>query len=207
MKNCPSCKKENPDDFEHCRYCGFPLQNAGSKLPSNFWKRLPSWAWILIIVGGIIGLIALLIGSFVGIATIEGFASLILLGCGIIGFGVYPLRKPEALNPFARGIGLAFFALMGASVDQTGNLVYNKPGEICFCDNGTLLSRDENVLNPMPGTTIIQQDFTCFDKMGNPVKQINMFAVLAIRFIEYVLLGYLLLGVRRLIWNLKNKNT
>ncbi len=148
---------------------------------------------------------AILIGSFVGIATIEGFASLVILIFGIVGFGLVPLRKPEKPSPITRGIGLAFFALMGATIDQTGNYIYNKPVEICFCDNGTSLSRDENVLNPMPGTTIIQQDFTCFDAMGNPVKQINMFAVIGLRFIEYVFIGYILIGLRILIWKAKNK--
>jgi hypothetical protein len=170
------------------------------------WKRLPSWAWILIIVGSVIGLIAILIGSFVGISTIEGFASLILLVFGVIGFGVYPLRKPEKVSPFARAIGLSFFALMGASVDQTGNLVYNKPVEVCFCEKGTSLYRQENISNPLPGTTYVQQDFTCYDKQGNPVKKINMFAVAGLRFIEYVILGYLLLGLRRVIWRWKNKS-
>ncbi|MBK9504023.1 MAG: hypothetical protein IPO03_01220 [Bacteroidetes bacterium] len=43
---------------------------------------------------------------------------------------------------------------MGATVDQTGNIIYNQPVEICFCDQGTSLNRDENISNPMPGTTI-----------------------------------------------------
>lgn len=207
MKNCPSCKKDNPDDFDFCRYCGFPLQNAEPSAPKTFWKRLPSWAWILIIMSSIIGILALLIDSFVGLATIEGFASLIFLACGIFGFGIYPLRKPETNNALIRGIGLAFFAFMGATVDQTGNYIYNKPVELCFCDSGTSLNRGENVMNPMPGTTIIQQDYTCYDEMGNPVKKINMFGVMGIRFIEYVILGYLLLGLRKLIWTAKNKNS
>jgi len=97
----------------------------------------------------------------------------------------------------------AFFALTGASIDQTGNFIYNTPVEICLCENGTTLNRDENILNPLPGTTYIEQDFTCFDKMGNPAKQLNLFAILGVLFIEYILLGYLLIALRSTIWKFK----
>lgn len=199
------CNKENPDDFNNCRYCGALLRGIAPVNTKSFWKKLPSWAWIIIFIGGIVLIIGIIIGSFVAIATIEGVASLILLTAGMAGFGVIPLRKPEASRAMLRGIGLAFFALMGASVDQTGNYIYNKPVELCFCEQGTSLIRDENVSNPLPGTTYIQQDYTCYDKAGIPVKKINMFAVIGIRFVEYVLVGYLLLGLRKLIWNYKNK--
>ena len=205
MKVCLQCKKENPDDFKHCRYCGAELSGATKLNSRSFWNRLPSWAWILIIVGALIIGIGLIIGSFVALATIEGVASLVLLTLGMIGFGILPLRKPQPTGAISRAIGISFFALMGATVDQTGNYIYNKPVEICFCNDGTSLNRIENVSNPMPGTTIIQQDFTCYDKAGAPVKTINMFAVMGIRFVEYVLLGYILLGVRRFLWNVKNK--
>jgi len=205
MKVCTQCKKENPDDFKHCRYCGAELAIATNTNSKSFWNKLPSWAWILIFVGGIIIGLGFIIGSFVAIATIEGIASLILLTLGMIGFGILPLRKPQTTGAMFRAIGISFFALMGASVDQTGNYIYNKPVELCFCSEGTSMERIENVSNPMPGTTIIQQDFTCYDKAGAPVKTINMFAVLGVRFVEYVFLGYILLGVRRFLWNLKNK--
>ncbi len=205
MKECTQCKKENPDDFKHCRYCGAELAIATNTNSKSFWNKLPSWAWILIFVGGIIIGLGFIIGSFVAIATIEGIASLILLTLGMIGFGILPLRKPQTTGAMFRAIGISFFALMGASVDQTGNYIYNKPVELCFCSEGTSMERIENVSNPMPGTTIIQQDFTCYDKAGAPVKTINMFAVLGVRFVEYVFLGYILLGVRRFLWNLKNK--
>lgn len=202
---CTNCYKENPDDFKYCRHCGNPLLSAKQAPKKSFWKKLPAWAWILIIVGGGLGGIALIIGSFVALSTVEGFASAILLILGAIGFGVSPLRKPEKPAPFVRAIGLAFFALMGATVDQPGNGIYNRPIEMSYCEPGTTLTRDENVSNPLPGTTYIQQDFTCYDDAGNPVKTINMFAVMGIRFVEYVLLGYLLLAIRKLLWRWKYK--
>ncbi|MFZ1632986.1 MAG: zinc ribbon domain-containing protein [Chitinophagales bacterium] len=204
MKTCTHCQKDNPDDFKHCRYCGAEIMGIPANKPNSIWKRIPAWAWIIIIVACIAGVLFVLIGSFIAVATLEGVASIILLVLGVIGFGIAPLRKPENPGSFTRAIGLSFFALMGATVDQPGNIIYNKPVEMCFCTDGSSLSRDENISNPMPGTTIIQQDFTCFDKMGNPVKQINMFAVLGIRFLEYILLGYLLIALRSVIWKFKN---
>lgn len=206
MKNCTHCGKSNPDDFDYCRYCGAGLGQAKG-VRTSWYRRLPSWVWILIIAGGVILAMGLIIGSFYAIATVEGVATLVLLLAGAVGFGVMPLRKPENPGPVFRAIGLCFFALMGASVDQTGNYLFNKPVEVCFCDNGTHLSRASDVSNPLPGSTYIQQDFTCYDENAVPVKNINIFAVLGIRFFEYVIIGYLLLALRSGLWNYKNKNT
>jgi hypothetical protein len=203
MKTCDHCRKENPDDFKHCRNCGARLEDVSIDKPKSWRKRIPSWAWILIFVAGIAGIIFAIIGSFIAISTIEGVASLVLLIAGLIGFGIIPLRKPEQTAAIGRAVGLSFFALMGATIDQTGNYFYNKPIELCMCANETTLDRDENISNPLPGTTYIEQDFTCYDKMGNPVKQLNIFAILGIRFLEYVILGYLLIGLRNVIWKIK----
>jgi hypothetical protein len=204
MKTCPHCHHENPVDFAYCRFCGDDIRFVTENKPKSIWKRLPAWVWILLIVGGIAALILTVIGSFIAIATLEGVASMVLLICGIVGFGVIPLRKTENPGSFARAIGLSFFALMGATVDQPGNFIYNKPVEMCFCAEGTTLDRDENVSNPLPGTTYITQDYTCYDTMGTPVKTINMFGVMGIRFLEYVLLGYLLIALRQVRWRIKN---
>jgi hypothetical protein len=206
MKRCAHCQKENPSDFAYCRHCGADLRMVPDSPPAKFWKRLPAWLWIILIVGGIAGIIFAIIGSFIAIATLEGVASMVLLICGIIGFGVAPLRKPEQTAGFTRAIGLSFFALMGATVDQPGNPIYNQPVAWCFCPEGTSLDRDELVSNPLPGTTYIEQEYTCYNQEGVPVKQINVFAVLGIRFIEYVLLGYLLIGLRNVLWRIKNNS-
>jgi len=139
----------------------------------------------------------------VATATIEGIASMLLLILGVIGFGIVPLPNRSKLAILAVQLVHAFFALTGASIDQTGNFIYNTPVEICLCENGTTLNRDENILNLLPGTTYIEQDFTCFDKMGNPAKQLNLFAILGVLFIEYILLGYLLIALRSTIWKFK----
>ncbi|HMU70580.1 MAG TPA: zinc ribbon domain-containing protein [Chitinophagales bacterium] len=204
MKTCPHCHNENPVDFSYCRYCGNALNGVPENKPKSIWKRLPAWVWIILIVGGIAALILTLIGSFIAIATMEGVASIVILICGIVGFGVIPLRRPDRAGSFARAIGLSFFALMGATVDQTGNFLYNKPIEMCFCHDGTSLTRDIDVTNPIPGQTNITQDYTCYDSTGKAAKTINIFAVLGIRFVEYVILGYLLIALRQVRWRIKN---
>lgn len=203
MKSCPYCRRENPDDLSCCRYYGDDITQAPAA-PNSIWKRLPAWIYIILIVGGIAALVFAIIGSFIALATIEGVASMVLLVLGIIGFGVLPLRKPENAGSFTRAIGLSFFALMGASVDQTGNRLCNAPAERCMCQEGTALSRGEIISNPIPGTTYIEQDFTSFDTQGEPVKRLNIFAVLGIRFLEYILPGYLLIGLRTAAWQIKN---
>ncbi|MBK9457482.1 MAG: zinc ribbon domain-containing protein [Bacteroidetes bacterium] len=202
MKTCISCNKENPDDFKHCRYCGADIKFIFLKKPKTWWKRLPAWVWIIVFVAAIAGIIFGIIGSFIAISTIEGVASMALLIAGLVGFGLIPLRRPQEMGAIGRAIGLSFFALMGATIDQTGNYIYNKPIEICLCEEGTTLDRDENISNPLPGTTYIEQDFTCYNNLGIPVQELNVFAVLGIRFLEYVLLGYLLIGLRTVILKL-----
>lgn len=208
MKTCKHCQKDNPEYFAYCRYCGADIREAPmqkhNRLSASFWKRLPAWVWIIIIVVAIGGGIMAIIGSFIALATVEGVASIVLLILGVIGFGVAPLRAPGNTSKLARGIGLSFFALMGASVDQPGNFIYNKPVESFMCPAGSGLERDENISHPVPGSTYITQDFTCYDAEGAIVKEIHPMSVAGVRFIEYVIIGYLLLALRSLIWRVKN---
>lgn len=203
MITCNHCNKENPDDFTYCRYCGNLLEYSKTAIKKSFWKKLPSWAWILILAGGIIGMIAIIILFFVAISTIEGVASIMLLAIALVTFGIIPLRKPIITNNFFKGLSIGFFALMGATIDQPGNYIYNKPVEICCCENGSKLNRSESTSHPLPGSTYIIQDYTCYNDAGEAVNTINMFKVLGIRFIEYILLGYLLVGLRKFLWRMK----
>lgn len=200
---CSYCNKENADDFSYCRYCGNNLAGSQRSRSTSFWKKLPSWAWIPILGGGIIAMIAMIIFSFVAIATIEGVASLIILAISIVAFGIFPLRRPLVQGNFWRALTLLFLGLMGASVDQPGNIIYNKPVEWCFCEDGSKLHRGESVTNPLPGTTYITQDFTCYNAAGEPVNAINVFKVAGVRFVEYILLGYILIGLRNVLWRLR----
>jgi hypothetical protein len=114
---------------------------------------------------------------------------------GIFLFGVY--RKGNFTgNSIFRAIAIGFFALMGACVDQTGNYFYNLPIEKISCPVETTLGRKADVNQPMPGTTVITQDFSCYNSNGERVHTVNTFAIMGYRFVEYVILGYLLIGLR-----------
>jgi hypothetical protein len=164
------------------------------------WKKIPSWGWVILLAAGIIGLMALITGTFFVLTAMEGAASIVLLAAGLYGFGIIPLRRPGNPDALTRGVGIAIFAFFGATIDQPGNVVYNKAVEICCCAEGTSLNRVTDISNPMPGTTQVRQMFTCYDAAGNPVKNIKIFAVLGIRLLEYLILAYLLIGLRRLLW-------
>lgn len=170
----------------------------------SFWSRLPSWAWIFIGLGAIALFIGIIIGGFVGLATIEGFASSIFLIVGVICFRVFSGTPPSKI-PLVRAIMVGFFALMGATVDQTGNYVYNKPVEMCMCPTGSSLNRTTDVSHPLPGRTDMTQEFTCVEN-GKEVKWLDMFPIMGIRFLEYMFLAYLLIGLRWIIWKWKTTN-
>ncbi|RYZ27917.1 MAG: zinc ribbon domain-containing protein [Chitinophagaceae bacterium] len=199
MKTCNHCGKTNPGNASYCYQCGNTVKYVtASVIRKSFWSRLPSWAWIFIGVGGIGLFILLIIGSFYSLAHWEGFASIIFLVLGVFAFRVFSGQPPSNI-PVIRAIAIGFFALMGATIDQPGNLIYNKPVETCLCPTGSQLQRSTITTNPLPGRTDMTQDFTCVLD-GKPVESINMLAVMGIRFLEYLVLGYLLIGLRWLFW-------
>ncbi|MDH4473348.1 MAG: hypothetical protein QE487_12140 [Fluviicola sp.] len=168
---------------------------------------MPSWLTAIIVILGFLAIIAFFILLVASISTFEGFASLIFLTIGIFVFIVFPLRRKVKTNSGKSILGavVVFYALMGGVIDQTGNLVYNKPVELCNCDEGTSLDRKTDVTHPYGGKTVYTQDFTCYDQQGNVVKQINLVWVLLIRFAEYIVLALLLIGLQRLIAELRSK--
>lgn len=204
MKICSHCNKKNPDATNYCLKCGNDMKFIVA-IPArkSIWSMLPSWAWIFIGLAAIALFLAIIIGGFVALATIEGVASILLLAAGIICFGVFS-GKPATWPAVMRAIGVGFFALMGATIDQTGNLIYNKPVEMCMCQKGAELQRRTITSHPLPGRTDMTQDFACV-KDGKIVETLNVFPIFGIRFLEYMLLAYLLLGVRWLLWKWKIK--
>lgn len=203
MKTCSHCGKTNPDDAGYCLQCGNMIKFAAA-IPARktFWSKLPSWAWILIGVGAIAAFILFIIGSFYSLAHWEGFASIIFLVVGIFVFRVFS-GKPPTTSSIIRAIAIGFFALMGATVDQTGNYIYNKPVEVFMCPAGSELNRSTITSHPLPGRTDMTQNFTCF-KQERAVETLDMLPILGIRFLEYMLLAYLLIGVRWMIWKWKS---
>ena len=168
----------------------------------SFWDRLPSFIWILIFIGGIVAVIGGMIGLFYLLSRVEGFASLLLLVIAWIALRAGSSDQPKHAEPgsgFVTAIGITFFALMGLAIDQTGNPIYNQPMEWLFCPSGTQLERGVNVTHPTPGRTNVSQDFTCVTEEGRrEVKSLRFLEVVGVRLIEYVLIGYGLLGLSRL---------
>lgn len=153
--------------------------------------QIPSIVYVILIPLGIAAFIGTIVLFFTAIASIEGFASIIML---IAGYGAFRIMRPDATIPgqsssFFLAAGIVFFALMGLAIDQPGNLLYNKPLEY-FCPTGTSLNRSVNVLHPLPGRSDMIQHFQCFDATGNVAGQISLMHIIPVRFTEYVLIGY-----------------
>jgi hypothetical protein len=160
---------------------------------SKYLKNLPSFVWIIIFLFGIIGLIGGIILVFTGIATVEGIGSLVIL---IVGLVIAWNSGGENIGSIGKASVILFFALMGLAIDQTGNFLYNKPIELIYCPPGTTLTREAIITNPLPGRTDINQDFNCVDHDKEFVAGVDVGSVLLVRFIEYVIIGYLLDFVR-----------
>lgn len=174
--------------------------------------QLPSPVLVFLIIGGIIAFIGSIIALFWALATIEGVASVIMLlaAWGTIRALSGPINvksaQPGKSANVLVALGIAFFALMGVAVDQTGNYFYNKPLEWLFCPAAATLHRGVNVTNPLPGRTDVTQDFACVSK-GQEVESIGIVEVIGARFGEYVLLGYALIGISRLYNRLRRRRS
>jgi hypothetical protein len=169
--------------------------------PPKPGRSLPSFVWIILILAGIAVLIGAMIGLFFGLTSVEGFASVLLLVTAILVMRITIDGIPQTKTPsggFVTAIGILFFALMGLAIDQTGNYIYNLPMQWLFCPAQIELVRSTDVRHPMAGTTQVTQEFTCVDHDRRIVNEIHFFEVMAVRFIEYIIIGYLLLWGMRL---------
>lgn len=182
-------------------------QNQPIKKPEGFLSKMPSIVWVIVIPLILFGFIAAMIGGFWAMATVEGVASVLLLLAAItvIGFGNQFEAKSGKTNTIIRAVGITFFAIMGMSVDQTGNFLYNQPIGWVVCPAQTSLERHVDISNPLPGTTYIMQDYRCVNADGDKVKEIDMPQIIIGRFFEYVLLGYALIYLNKLIQYTKAK--
>ena len=174
----------------------------------NKLTKLPSIVYVFLFPLLVAAFIAGIILFFVGLATVEGFGSIVFLI--IIIAIVYPTTKPQflgkafpsktdSLGSIGLAMMIAFGALMGACIDQPGNFIYNQPIELIFCEEGTNLNRNTMVSNPLPGRTDYNQDFRCLDSEGETVKRVNMFMVFLIRFVEYVFVIYGVIYLSKLV--------
>lgn len=170
---------------------------------SKWTEKIPSFVWILVIVAGIALFIGGMIGGFYAVTHLEGVGSIFLLLCawGCLRFGA---NSPELESDSTFGkVGLAilitFFAMMGVALDQPGNFIYNKPMEWIFCPADTELLRDVARRAARGGGVSVEQKFTCVAAGGGQIlRTIGMWEMIFFRFFEYVVLGYVLLGLSRL---------
>lgn len=162
---------------------------------------MPSWLWLIFILAGIMLIIAIPIAFIYVLSHFEGIASIIFLVIGWFVFGAF--AKSQKKNTLIMGGAVCFFALMGMAIDQTGNIIYNQPMALS-CPEGTTYSRSVSTLHPLPGRTDFVQNFQCFDAEGKTAYTIPVGLVLLTRFGEYVLIAYLLYGIRIIIIRLRN---
>jgi len=206
MITCSNCKHSNEVDTKYCPNCGNWLGNSPVEKKRPFFRRIPSWLSAILVLLAAFAFIAFNILLVIGLSSFEGIASSVFMVIGVLGFIVFPLRRKTKLPSGQSILGavIIFFALMGAVIDQTGNFAYNKPVEWSSCPTGTSLDRKTEVNQIYPGKTLYSQSFTCYDGDGHPVEQINLFWVLFIRFVEYLVLALLLVAVKRLVQQLRD---
>lgn len=152
-----------------------------------------------------LGLIVIIIGSFIGavylIGNVAGIASIAFLLIGVIIFGVFS-KYPQRNSSIVLAFLIVLFTVTGAAVDQAGNYIYNLPVEYLMCPEGTELNRNVLVRYPLPERTEFVQEFSCVDKELNVVENLSLAGILGIRFVEYIILAILLLLARSLLYKL-----
>ncbi|PJZ53909.1 hypothetical protein [Leptospira adleri] len=194
---CQHCDYKNPMDLPHCAQCG-NMRGANVKTvdSSNFLLRkistLGTFGWILIVLLGVAAVILTPILFIAAISHWEGFAGLLLLIGGY--FGARSAVRSQ-LGPPAKAVFIVFFSIMGMSLDQTGNYLYNFPFRY-LCPDSTTMKRSVLISHPLPGRTDTAQAFSCLDPGGKEISRIQLPATLGIRFTEYLLIAGMLLFVQ-----------
>lgn len=178
-----------------------------AEIMGKWTEKIPSVLWIPMIIGGI----ALFIGAiwviFYGFGFVEGFGSIIMLILGWIGFRICNNSDGLKESGLSVAIGIICFAIMGLAFDQTGNFIYNQPLEWVFCPENSELLRETIKSGTRTGGVRLNQDFSCVAQSGEILRKISMFEHLAVRFVEYVLLGYVLLYLSRIYAGIFKKKT
>lgn len=175
------------------------------KMENSWVNKMPTIFWVLAIPVAIFLFMALMIGGFWALTMVEGVASLALLIAFIVAIRVNG-KFNDKPNKIILAIGIAFFSLMGMSVDQTGNILYNQPLGWAFCPAQTHLERYVDISHPLPGTTYVIQDFRCVNEAGNKVKELGMTELMVGRFLEYVVLAYVVIYLNKLVLFFQQKN-
>ncbi|MBM9500382.1 hypothetical protein JWG44_09000 [Leptospira sp. 201903071] len=204
---CHHCDYKNPIDLQNCAQCG-NTKGADVKTTDSsvtIFQRittLGTFGWILIILLGLAAVILTPILFIAAISHLEGFAGSLLLIGGY--FGARSAIRSQ-FGPPAKAVFIVFFSIMGMSLDQPGNYLYNFPFRY-LCPSSATIQRSVQISHPLPGRTDMTQAFSCFDTSGKEISRIQLPAILGIRFTEYLLIaGILLLVQARLLSRQRSK--
>jgi hypothetical protein len=161
-------------------------------------EKIPSVLWIPIIVGAVAIFIGAALALFYGLGYVEGFGSLLILVLGWFGFRIANNSDDLKASGLSIAVGITFFALMGMALDQTGNFIYNRPMEWIFCPEASELGRETVKGSARGGGITLSQAFACVSEDGSTVvRKISDFEHFSFRFVQYVVLGYILLYLSR----------
>ena len=163
---------------------------------SKWTEKIPSFVWVLIIVGAVAAFIGALWGGFYAISYIEGFGSVIMLAAGWACLRLGANSPDLESSSLALAFLIFFFAMMGLALDHPGNALYNEPMQWIFCPADTELMRETTSRAARGGGVALSQRFTCVTPDGRVAHELGWEYALY-RFFQYVALGYLLLGLSR----------
>lgn len=172
------------------------LVKMGDKMQTNnSAKTVVSVFFIgLIIIAGFALIGLLMMSFFFGISFFPGFASAFLL-TGLIGM---VWRYQISWNNSGKaGIAIVCFAFLGMCLDAAGNEIYNYPLEWFFSDENSRLLVETNV-EQYGATTAVNYDFVFVNLMGEKIKSLSMWFIMPFRYIEYWLIGALIVTIATL---------
>lgn len=135
----------------------------------------------------------------------EGFASLLFLLGGIFLFVYFPFRYKSRIQwTSVPTVLFPFFVLLGATLDQTGNKIYNYPIEWKECsDNEQLVRKIAHYSRGGKSSNSIE--FFVKNEQTGKERMVHWWTIIWIRAVEYVLIGVILIVIQRIWWNLKYK--
>jgi hypothetical protein len=128
----------------------------------------------------------------------EGIASIGILILAIVALCFFKGEVVE--NKYTVLVFVGVFVFFGLVFDRAGNVIYNKPFQM-MCPAETVLTRDVVAVENSDGEMVNQQYFSCYSiTQGKVVKELPVYQTIGIRVLEYVVIGFVLVGIYWLIF-------
>ncbi|HQU83215.1 MAG TPA: hypothetical protein PKY59_08835 [Pyrinomonadaceae bacterium] len=122
----------------------------------------------------------------------EGIASVAILGLGIAALAYF--GREIVKDKYWVLLFIFVFSFLGLIFDRAGNFIYNTPYRM-MCPPETVLVRDVSIEENYEGDDVYVQTFSCFSRTENKsVKELSAILTLVIRFLQYILLGLVLVA-------------